>query len=107
MANPQTLFLTPSNSTVETINNYVTTILFETHPPIAEIINAFKSPMKIYKNMTVIITENRYKFLTNFTCSQSVYTKHEPNIFNSYLDIIFFISHFFTSTTKYYRNNTQ
>ena len=79
MANPQTLFLVPSNSTVETINNYVINILFERHQPIAEIINAFKSSMKIYKNMTVIITENRYNFLTNFTCSQQVYSKNEPN----------------------------
>ena len=79
MANPQTLFLVPSNSTVETINNYVINILFERHQPIAEIINAFKSSMKIYKNMIVIITENRYNFLTNFTCPQQVYSKDEPN----------------------------
>ena len=83
MANPQTLFLAPSNSTVETINNYVINILFERHQPIAEIINAFKSSMKIYKNMTVIITENRYNFLTNFTCSQQVYSKNEH--LNNYL----------------------
>ena len=85
MANPQTLFLAPSNSTVEAINNYVTNILFKRHTPIAEIINAFKSSMKIYKDMTVIITENRYNFLTNFTCSQQVYSKDEPNILNNYL----------------------
>ena len=65
-AKPHTLFLAPSNSTVETINKYVTEILFEKHPPIAEVINSFRVPMKIYRHMTVIIMENRYNFLSNF-----------------------------------------
>ena len=67
-ANPHTLFLAPSNSTIETISKYVTEILFEKHPPIAEVINSFRVPMKIYRHMTVIITENRYSFLSDFIC---------------------------------------
>ena len=67
-ANSHTLLLAPFNSTVETINKYVTEILFEKHPPIAEVINSFRIPMKIYRHMTVIITENRYTFLSNFIC---------------------------------------
>ena len=67
-ANSHTLLLAPFNSTVETINKYVTEILFEKHPPIAEVVNSFRIPMKIYRHMTVIITENRYTFLSNFIC---------------------------------------
>ena len=64
--NPHTLFLAPSNSTVETINKYVTEVLFQKHLPLAEIMNSFKVPMKIYRHMTVIITENRYNCFSNF-----------------------------------------
>ena len=85
MANPQTLFLAPSNSTLETINNYVTNILFERHASIAEVIKALKSPVKIYKDMTVIITGNRNNFFTNFTCSQEVFSTHKANMLNTFV----------------------
>ena len=52
-AKPHTLFLAPSNSTIETINRV----------PMKK---PFRVPMKIYRHMTVIITENRYNFLSNF-----------------------------------------
>ena len=66
MANPHTIFLAPSNSTVQIINDFVAQILFAKYPTIAKVINAFKSPMKMYKGMTVIITENRYKFYSTY-----------------------------------------
>ena len=71
MANSHTLFLAPSNSTVQAINDFVTHI--EKHAIIAKVINAFKSPVNIYKDMTVIITKNRYNFFTYFTLWQDVY----------------------------------
>ena len=85
-ANPHTLFLAPSNSTIETIKKYVTEILFEKHPPIAEVINSFREPMKIYRHMTVIIMENRYN-LSNFICFKICYwyflhTYRYTNIFS-------------------------
>ena len=70
LANSQTLFLAPSNSTIEAINKYVTEVLLEKHSPIVELINGFSVPMKIYKHMTVIIMENRYNFFSKFTSSQ-------------------------------------
>ena len=60
LANPHTLFLTPSNSTVEKINEYVINTLFGNQNVMRYVINGLHVPMPIYKNMTVIITENRY-----------------------------------------------
>ena len=87
LANPHTLFLAPSNSTAETINRYVTDILFENHTSLVEVINGFKLPMKIYKDMAVIITENRYSFFTNFTCSQN-FSFTFPAHINRYVNYI-------------------
>ena len=64
MASPHTIFLAPTNATVQKINQYVIEPLFEKEPVIRYIINGFQTPMSIYKNMTVIVTENRY-----FPCS--------------------------------------
>ena len=69
VTNPHTLFLAPSNSTVDTINKYVTEVLFENHTPIAEVINSLKVPMKLYKHMTVIIVENRYNAISTYLYS--------------------------------------
>ena len=60
LANPHTLFLTPTNSTVEKINEYVINTLFGNQNVMRYVINGLDVPMPIYKNMTVIITENRY-----------------------------------------------
>ena len=60
LANPHTLFLTPTNSTVEKINEYVINTLFGNQNVMRYVINGLHVPMPIYKNMTVIITENRY-----------------------------------------------
>ena len=60
LANPHTLFLTPTNSTVEKINEYVINTLFQNQNVMRYVINGLHLPMPIYKNMTVIITENRY-----------------------------------------------
>ena len=61
LANPQTLFLAPSNSTLETKIKFVTKILSEQHSQIA-IINGYRVALKIYQHMAVIITENKYIF---------------------------------------------
>ena len=60
LANPHTLFLTPTNSTVEKINEYVINTLFGNQNVMRYVINGLHVPMPIYKNMTAIITENRY-----------------------------------------------
>ena len=60
LANPDTLFLMPINDTVERINKYVINTLFGNQNVMGHVINGLNVPMAIYKNMTVIITENRY-----------------------------------------------
>ena len=62
-ANPDTTFLAPTNATVEQINKYVVNVLFANERPLCYVVNGFQSPMAMYKNMTVIITENSYYFL--------------------------------------------
>ena len=63
LANPHTLFLTATNSTVEKkINEYVINTLFGSENVMQYVINGLHIPMPIYKNMTAIITENRYYF---------------------------------------------
>ena len=69
VTNPHTLFLVPSNTTVDTINKYVTEVLFENHSPIAEVINSLKVPMKLYKHMTVITVENSYNGISTYLYS--------------------------------------
>ena len=53
-------FLAPSNATVRTINEYVIEILFEKEPVLRYIMDGSQTPMPVYKNMTVMVTENRY-----------------------------------------------
>ena len=60
LVNPHTLFLTPTNNTVEKINEYVINTLFGNQNGMWYLINGLHVPMPICKNMTVIITENRY-----------------------------------------------
>ena len=67
-ANPHTLFLAPSNSTVAKLNQQIIEILFANHVQIAQVMNGIHEPMDIYRNMTVIITENRYFLFFQFTC---------------------------------------
>ena len=78
IANPHTIFLAPTSGTLETINQYVIETLFEKEPVLHYIINGLKRPMPVYKNMTVIVMENRY-----FSSSNSVY-------FIYWLNILFF-----------------
>ena len=58
-ANSNTLFLAPTNTTVNVIKQHVIDTLFEKETHIGEVANALMLPMKIYKNMTVAIAENR------------------------------------------------
>ena len=60
LENPPTLFLTPTNDIVERINKYVIYTLFGNQNVMRHVINGFNVPMAIYKNMSAIITENRY-----------------------------------------------
>ena len=64
-ANPHTTFLAPTNSTVDIINNFVINVLFRDQRPLMIITNGLQNQMPIYRNMTVVITENRY-FLCTF-----------------------------------------
>ena len=59
IANPNTTFLAPRNSTVNTVNNFVIDVLFSNQTPLMTITNGLQDPMMVYRNMTVIITENR------------------------------------------------
>ena len=54
-----TLFLAPTNATVDVINNHVLDVLFGTQIPLMVVTNELHSQMPIYHKMTVIITENR------------------------------------------------
>ena len=60
LANPDTLFLMPINDTVERINKYIINTLFGNQNVMGHVINGLNVPMAIYKNMAVIIMENRY-----------------------------------------------
>ena len=59
-ANPNTTFLASTNATVEEINKHVVKVLFANERPLCYVVNGIQLPMAIYKNITVIITENRY-----------------------------------------------
>ena len=63
LANPHTLFLAPTNRTVEQINQHVIDILFAKYKVLRYVTNGLHSTMPIYENVTVIITENRYSLL--------------------------------------------
>ena len=60
IANPNTIFLAPRNSTVNNVNNFVIDVLFSNHTPLMTITNGLQRPMMVYRNMTVITTENRF-----------------------------------------------
>ena len=66
LTNPHTLFLAPTNATVERINKYAFNTLFGNENAIQYVINGLHIPMAIYKNMTVIITENRYFLFSHY-----------------------------------------
>ena len=57
-------------ATVETVNKDVTKILFQQHSQIAEVINGFRVPMKIYQHTIVIITDP-FLILLSFNISDS------------------------------------
>ena len=57
--NPSTTFLAPTNAAVNTVNQYVTEVLFSNQIPLMNVVNAQQMPMMIYRNMTLVITENR------------------------------------------------
>ena len=58
--NPHTTFLCPTNATVDIINSHAIDILFAKDQLIRYVVNGFKTPMPIYENMTIAVTENRY-----------------------------------------------
>ena len=51
LANPHTLFLAPTNATVEKIHEYVINTLFTKGDVIRYIVNGHHIPMPIYKNI--------------------------------------------------------
>ena len=57
--NPNTVFLTSSNKTANIINQMVLEILFSNQPILGDVLDGNKQPMKLYKNMIVVVTENR------------------------------------------------
>ena len=68
IANPNTIFLASTNSTVNTVNDLIIDVLFSNHAPLITIINGLQQQMAIYRNMTVIITENRYAIILFCCC---------------------------------------
>ena len=65
--NPHTTFLAPTNSTVDKINNFVIHSLFPDKLPLLIVTNGLQNQMPIHRNMTVVITENRYSvFMLSF-----------------------------------------
>ena len=57
--NPNTLFLTNSNKTADIINKMTLEILFTDQPLLGDVLDGNKNPVKLYRNMTVVVTENR------------------------------------------------
>ena len=57
--NPHTTFLVRTNATVDVINNHVLDVLFGTQIPLMVVTNGLHLQMPVYRNMTVIIMENR------------------------------------------------
>ena len=64
LTNLHTIFLAPTNSTVDIINNFVINLLFRDQTPFMVITNGLQNQMPIHRNMTVVITENRYSIFT-------------------------------------------
>ena len=59
IANANTIFLAPTNSTVNHVSNFVIDVLFNNHAPLMTIINGLQHQMMTQRNKTVIITESR------------------------------------------------
>ena len=59
-------FLAPSNATVRTINEYVIETVFEREPVLCYFMDGSQTPMPVYKNMNVMVTENRYFPFRNY-----------------------------------------
>ena len=66
LANPNTLFLAPANAVGERINAFVFNNLFGNENVMLNVINGLHTPMAIYKNMTVIIMENKYFLFSHY-----------------------------------------
>ena len=72
-ANPHTIFLAPSNSTVDIINNFVINVLFRDQRPLMIITNGLQNHMPIHRHMTLVITENRYSLCTLYFVTVIIY----------------------------------
>ena len=86
--NPNTIFLAPTNATVDIINNHVLDVLLESHIPLTVVTNGLQSQMPVYRNMTVIITENRYVtsfdvYITHFFKVFELFTCHRETTCNT------------------------
>ena len=57
--NPHTLFLTTTNRAVNLLNMMAIEILFSKELPLANILDGNRNSMNIYKNMPVVVTDNR------------------------------------------------
>ena len=73
LANPHTIFLAPTNSTVDIINNFVINVLFRDQRPLMIITNGLQNHMPIHRHMTVVITENRYSLCTFYFVTVIIY----------------------------------
>ena len=56
--NPHTLFLTATNRAANLVNMMAIDILFSQQLPLANILDANKNAMDVYKHMLVVVTEN-------------------------------------------------
>ena len=83
MTNPNTTFLEPTNATVDIINAFIVELLFSNQTPLMTIKNSQQKQMLIYRNMSLVITENRYIFYIWFYIITTWNTA--INIFSAYL----------------------
>ena len=56
--NPHTIFLTVTNPAAHLVNKIAIERLFSTQLPLATILDDNKTPLALYKNMLVVVTEN-------------------------------------------------
>ena len=68
ITNPHTIFVAPTNSTVDKIINFVINTLFRDNLPLMVVTNGLQNQMPIHKNMAVVITENRYSIFYILIC---------------------------------------
>ena len=66
IANPNTIFLAPTNSTVNNVNNFVIDVLFSNHTPLMTITNGLQRPMMVYRNMSYYNRKQVCNFLPYF-----------------------------------------